>query len=392
MNGEGLLLEKKVKEKLHVYRKYRKFGNWGQGDLSLDNRSPMILSTPRVRFDERGNKCYINFQKMRTNRQMNLFSLVSLRSITNINPCIWQAGLMGAKARRLLNEPTFAGEVLAALPTSIYLLGKNGEIIWVTLDGLPMHRRCLQASFQPGSLRAEQAFFIREASLRIGEGVAIELDRAREWEPPAIPEGKAESLTVVNARLRRLLSALPALGKGEGLGQAIPLISAIMAGDGVGTPMINSLIARASSTILGVGRAMLDQDITQVARIGKDLVGLGPGLTPSGDDFLGGMLFAAHSLKMTYPEDFYWEDGVVRDLIDWARTRTNPISHAVLHDLALGYGPGPLHEVVRSLLMGHDLECLMAAVARLLRIGHSSGWDILAGLLAGMLMVSGRMS
>jgi hypothetical protein len=322
---------------------------------------------------------------------MNSSPLIALRAFANITPCIWQAILMGAKARRLLTEPAFAGKVLAALPTSIYLLGKNGEIIWVTLDGLPMHRRCLQACFQPSSIRVEQSFFIQDASLRIGEGPAIELDCAIEWEPPAIPEGGAESLLVVNARLRRLLVALPALGKYAGLGQAIPLISAIMAGDGVGSRAVDSLIARASSTILEAGRAMLVQDITQVARIGMDLVGLGPGLTPSGDDFLGGMLFAAHSLKMTYPEDFYWEDEIIGDLIDWARTRTNPISHTVLHDLALGHGPEPLHEVVRSLLMGHDLECLMAAVARLLRIGHTSGWDILAGVLTGMLMLSGRM-
>ena len=323
---------------------------------------------------------------------MNSSPLVALRAIGNITPCIWQARLMGAKARRLLTEPAFAGKVLAAFPTSIYLLGENGEIIWVTLDGLPMHRRCLQASFLPSSIRAEQSFFIQDASLRIGEGAAIELDCAIEWEPPAIREGEGESLPVVNARLTRLLAALPALGKGAGLGQAIPLISAIMAGDVRGAPVVDSLIAQASSTILGAGRAMLDRDITQATRIGKDLVGLGPGLTPSGDDFLGGMFFAARSLKMTYPEDFYWEDDAVRNLMDWARTRTNPISYAVLDDLALGHGPEPLHEVVRSLLMGHDLECLMAAVARLLRIGHTSGWDILAGVLTGMLMVSGRMS
>jgi len=299
---------------------------------------------------------------------------------------------MGAKARRLLTDPAFAGKVLAALPNTIYLLGKNGEVIWVTLDGLPMHRRCLRASFQPSALGAGQAFFVQNTCLRIGESAAIELDRAIEWEPPTILEGETESLPVVNSRLTRLLAALPTLGKGAGLGRAIPLIAAIRAGDGMGTGVVDSLIARVSSTIIEAGRAMLDQDITQVARVGKDLIGLGPGLTPSGDDFLGGMFFAAHSLKMAYPEDFYWEDEGLKDLIDWARPRTHPISYAVLHDLVLGHGPEPLHEVVRSLLMGHDLECLMAAVARLLRIGHSSGWDILAGLLTGMLMVSGRMS
>jgi len=322
---------------------------------------------------------------------MKLFPLAASRSISNTPPFIWQARLVGEKAKRLLTEPAFGGKVLAALPASVYLLGKNGEVVWVTLEGLPMHRRCLQAYFQPCFFRAEQSFFIQDGCLRIGEEVGIQTGPATEWEPPAIRDGEAESLPVVNARLMGLLGALPELGKGLGLGQAIPLIPTIRAGGRPGTPGIDPLIARASSAILAAGRAMLDQDISRAAEIGKNLIGLGPGLTPSGDDFLGGMLFAAYSLKTVYPEDFYWGEEAVRDLTDWARSRTNPISHAVLHDLALGHGLAPLYEMVGSLLRGRDLECLLGAVARLVGIGHSTGWDILAGVLTGMLMVCGRM-
>ena len=70
--------------------------------------------------------------------------------------------------------------------------------------------------------------------------------------------------------------------------------------------------------------------MAEVAHKGRELVGLGPGLTPSGDDFLGGLLFAAHSLKTAYPEDFCWGQEVITDLMDWARMQTHSISHAVL--------------------------------------------------------------
>jgi hypothetical protein len=130
----------------------------------------------------------------------------------------------------------------------------------------------------------------------------------------------------------------------------------------------------------------------QVARIGRELVGLGPGLTPSGDDFLGGLLFTARSLKMVYPGDFHWEEQPIIDLINWARARTNSISHAILSDLALGHGPEPLHDLVNSLLQSEDVGDVMAGVTRLLRIGHSSGWDILAGVLTSLLLIMGRCS
>jgi hypothetical protein len=119
-------------------------------------------------------------------------------------------------------------------------------------------------------------------------------------------------------------------------------------------------------------------------------VGLGQGLTPSGDDFLGGLLFAAHSLRTAYPEDFDWENEPIMGLIDWAHAQTHPISHAILSDLALGHGPEPLHEVFTSLLKGQNLDHTMAGVTRLIKIGATSGWDILAGMLTGMLLIAGK--
>jgi hypothetical protein len=199
-------------------------------------------------------------------------------------------------------------------------------------------------------------------------------------------------LPVVNNSLQRLLVVLPKPSEDAGLGQTIPLISAVAEGRNPMAFRLDSMLARALSPVLDLARASLGQDMAGVARKGRQLVGLGPGLTPSGDDFLGGLLFAAHSLKTAYPYDFNWRDKIVRDLIEWARTQTHPISHAVLNDLALGHGPEPLHDVIRSLLTGQNLQFLMPAVTRLLGIGHTSGWDMLAGMLTGMLLVKGRMT
>jgi hypothetical protein len=299
---------------------------------------------------------------------------------------------MGAKAGNLLAGRNCWGKVLAVLSTAVYLLGDDGEIIWIVLEERPLHRRCLLASIQPRSLRVGQSFFVEKGCLRIGLEAAIELDRAVLWEALAVEPEQAESLPVVNNSLQRLLVVLPKPSEDAGLGQTIPLISAVAEGRNPMAFRLDSMLARALSPVLDLARASLGQDMAGVARKGRQLVGLGPGLTPSGDDFLGGLLFAAHSLKTAYPYDFNWRDEIVRDLIEWARTQTHPISHAVLNDLALGHGPEPLHDVIRSLLTGQNLQFLMPAVTRLLGIGHTSGWDMLAGMLTGMLLVKGRMT
>jgi hypothetical protein len=315
-------------------------------------------------------------------------------------PLLCPAKQMGSRAKTLLALSGFSGKVLAVLSTTIYLVGGDGEILWMSQEGLPMHRRCILASFQSRSICVGEDFFVHGPFLRFSEGVTIDFDSATEWKPSGVGPKHTEPLAVVNACTRRLLEAVMKLGNPKGFGQMIPQMSPQMIPmtsalvDGNQQPISNAdpLLAKARNSILDLATACFNFDMTEVARRGRELVGLGPGLTPSGDDFLGGLLFAAHSLKTAYPQDFNWEEGPVMDMIDWACTQTHPISHTILRDHAFGHGSEPLHEVVTSLFNGRDLDCTMAGVTRLLQIGDSSGWDILAGMLTGMLFVEGKLS
>jgi hypothetical protein len=66
-----------------------------------------------------------------------------------------------------------------------------------------------------------------------------------------------------------------------------------------------------------------------------------------------------------------------------AATRlTHPIGAALLGDLLDGEGWAPLHDLARALAHEDDATALDAA-RRLTQLGHSSGWDLLAGFMAG---------
>ena len=92
------------------------------------------------------------------------------------------------------------------------------------------------------------------------------------------------------------------------------------------------------------------------------LAGLGPGLTPAGDDALAGILLVA-------------ADGEAA-IAAAARARTNDIARAFLHWAARGQSIEPVHR----LLAGGG----PAALADLLRFGHSSGADLAFGLHLGL--------
>lgn len=310
----------------------------------------------------------------------------------DVCPVRWRARRIGEEVSRLFAAPSFEGTILAVCSESLYLSGRGEDIFWIAKEGLPMHRRCLSVSFQPHSFSAGQRFWISDASLWIGEDMIIDLDQTEEWTPRIFGVEKAGPMKMVNDRVDQLLSNLPKPPPDSGFGPAIPVLSA-MAGEGEPERISpDPFFNRALPYVFAIRKACLNEEIFQVAQIGRDLIGLGPGLTPSGDDFMGGLLFSLHWLKRIFPEDFFWDEQPILDLIDWSLSRTHPISHVILRDLSSGHGPEPLYDILNGLLLGGDPDKVFLNIDQLCGIGHSSGWDMLAGLLTGMLLARGRVN
>jgi len=101
----------------------------------------------------------------------------------------------------------------------------------------------------------------------------------------------------------------------------------------------------------------------------ETLIGLGPGLTPSGDDYLGGMMVALQALA---------RDSQVHALWRWLQprlaTRTSALSAAHLAAAAAGEAHEALHRVLQA--------PSPSSLAALSAVGHCSGWDALAGAAA----------
>ena len=293
---------------------------------------------------------------------------------------------VGSKAKDLLALPEFEGKVLAVLSDTIYLSARDGEVFWICPERFPLHRRCILVLLSPKVVSGEKCFW-QFPHLTFSGGSFIDLSTAREWNPSGSEARGSVSLTGLWACFRRLLGVLDLLEVHEGMGRAISLSRALAEGSTLPAFPPTSIMGRVQDLARDLAHACLDQDLRFVTRIGIEMIGLGPGLTPSGDDFLGGLFFAARSLHQAYPEDFFWDEDAVFDLLGWAKTRTHPISYTVFSDLALGHGPEPLHDLLGGLLEGRGFNPILEAALRVSAIGHSSGWDMLAGAVTGMLMV-----
>tara|TARA_B100000029_G_C17346309_1_gene877137 strand:- start:552 stop:938 length:387 start_codon:yes stop_codon:yes gene_type:complete len=106
-----------------------------------------------------------------------------------------------------------------------------------------------------------------------------------------------------------------------------------------------------------------------------DLLGLGPGLTPSGDDFLIGMLIALATIGRL---DI---SAILGDAIEpFLCSNTGPISCLYLKTALNGEANEQLHLMINFVLGGH-LRQIRPQLGIISSIGHSSGWDSLAGAM-----------
>lgn len=105
------------------------------------------------------------------------------------------------------------------------------------------------------------------------------------------------------------------------------------------------------------------------------LGGLGPGLTPAGDDVLAGVLLARRALggAGAEPELVAVAGGVA----------TTGLSAALLAWAARGQAVEPVHELLGNLAVG-DRTAAAAGVEKVAAFGASSGADLLLGLKLGL--------
>ena len=295
---------------------------------------------------------------------------------------------LGSTARDLLARRDFVCQVFAVVSNAVYLCAKD-QIIWLARNQVK-HRRAMLGVFDPNAFEIG----MRVEHLQFDNGIALEWKDATVWRPTEMTPQQLAPRELVKARVQQLIDALqgnpmglPLQNYDGSLGQAIPTICAMMQGRAVTVQASNPLIRAAMEPIIEMTRACRDGDVMRAAHIGRALVGLGVGLTPAGDDFIGGMLFATRHLKTAYPGMIAWEQKSIDDLLAWARDKTNAPSYAILCDHAHGHGVDALHDLLATLLRGAELDESILQVRRVITIGSTSGWDMLAGWLVGMLSI-----
>jgi hypothetical protein len=259
----------------------------------------------------------------------------------------------------------------------------------VTVDG-----RLWVVLSQPGGPLAPNAIAVdgaahrapRDERFRVGQVVTlggsassdggadwlVPFDAAALWEPrpPVHPIGRPD----LCHRIRTTWATVVGEGVGESL---LPLLwQRDQAGPGWGGALNRT--AGAATRLLR--EAATCGDTASVTRAARRLAGLGPGLTPSGDDLLAGFVAAWTLLGAALGLGAAARERVPAAVLAGAESRASALGRAWLRHASRGELLEPMTRLVAAMLAPEpgDLE---AATRGALAVGASSGTDWMVGFL-----------
>ncbi|GAA2407264.1 hypothetical protein GCM10010191_14460 [Actinomadura vinacea] len=280
------------------------------------------------------------------------------------------AGAASLALRPVLDAPRRPARVIAVFPSAVYLEPRGGPeprvIAVVSSDAV----RLPNAVVVVATCRERPFRAVREGGdAWVGDG-RVETEgletRVRRWWEPS-PALGAVPPAVLARGVRALEAALRDAGEASRGGLA-------------GHPDPVRLADRCAAG-----------DLAGTVEAAERIVGLGPGLTPSGDDILSGLLLSLRLLGGALRAGGHGTGrggGRAEWMADWlgaavtadAGTRTTALAATLLHCAASGAAGAEVAAVLRA-VAGH--EPAAPAVRRLLAAGHTSGADLAAGVLAG---------
>jgi Protein of unknown function (DUF2877) len=284
---------------------------------------------------------------------MTAYSLPAMRGVGDGRPAVL-AGVMSTAIRDCVLGPPRGGRLMAVFAAAIYIDLGDAVVAVVTHDGV----RLPNAVVVPLPRTARPFSRVNcEADVTVGGGRIVlgglVVRAVRAWDPrPLLPPADPLTLGKRLAELRGIVAASPARP---------------------GLPVPHQFADACAKASPAAAACAADR-----------LVGLGPGLTPSGDDLLAGALAALRLLGGHAAFTAALADHVSAV----AGRRTTALSATLLRLAGQGNVAAEAGQVIKALNGQGSLE---EAARRLHAVGHTSGADLAQGLVIGTTAALGHL-
>ncbi|HIF19735.1 MAG TPA: DUF2877 domain-containing protein [Gammaproteobacteria bacterium] len=277
-----------------------------------------------------------------------------LGNSVNVIP-ILKARYIGRPLLQSLTKNSFIGSVVGIYQDFCNILGNDGRMITLAISPIGKSPFSVLIEWQDSftSILAKMNVRADQFGIKVGDAIFISLDSANTWEPKMHQFPPTFRLKASSAELLINYTQWPRkLFKNSSNNYARDKL--ICGARNLQHALVNGY---------------------SIKKAVKSLAGLGPGLTPAGDDYLLGIMA---SLWLTKNTNFLEEIGWI------SSQKTTSLSAAYLMAGAKGEFAEYWHHLAKAILC-QDPKILRKNISNFIQIGASSGRDALAGFSAHIL-------
>jgi len=154
---------------------------------------------------------------------------------------------------------------------------------------------------------------------------------------------------------------------------------------------IRGVPRKAGEAMQNLFEATQRYELTSSVSPARALIGLGAGLTPSGDDLLVGYLAGLWCSVSGMSERAQFVSSLGKTIIQLSQ-QTTDISRTYLFHAAQGQVSSRLADLAEAICHGENSDHLVAITESAMQAGHTSGMDTVSGLLIGLAVFSSSVS
>lgn len=273
----------------------------------------------------------------------------------------------------------FAGGLVSLVP-EVVQRGPLNVTLRLPIEPLKM------SSF---GVRTGDKVTVRGLTLELGDHQLISFGSAKIYSPkhkftlPMLTDNEIEA----NLEVVRKTALL--FGNMAGLGELLTLMAPAAARATAGN--LNIFASSALCRIIRLEQAFRSEEKCTLTDAVSELVGLGPGLTPSSDDMLAGLVLMCVLYAKNRGCVKRASQLIAQVTAKESRGRTTLLSEEYLRQAASGRGNEPVMRLCAALLTGRR-ESVERETRLVLAIGETSGTDTVLGIVLGTMLCTGKQS
>ncbi len=304
-----------------------------------------------------------------------------------MDPLFLRATSVGSVAGRRISKHGEIGHVHSVFRGVINLLTRDDHLASVVrsdigkgpiniVTNMAPDKSMLSVGVKPHDI------VIRKAdSLFVGSALKIFDASAKEYKPPKKLGTPLLPLGEIRKNLVTMKRTIASSGRFGGLGGLVKHLNhkGIDIADGNNlNPYARAALNSLSSLLKAIREGQAEDIGVQAGR----LIGLGPGLTPSADDVLSGLMASIYLASLNLSRDTRSAEQVNHEIMSRVAKKTTKISEEYLVLAAAGETIEPVSILMKRLLTakGSDVK---DATENVLSVGETSGTDMALGILLG---------